>query len=46
MDDDLNYPAALKAARSLVRDLSAEGGGPHVEAAEAVERFDRVLGLL
>jgi cysteinyl-tRNA synthetase len=44
LDDDLNFPAALKATRSLVADLESEA--PRLDAAEAIERFDRVLGLL
>jgi len=44
MEDDLDYPAALRAARSLVADLASEP--PRREAAEAIEKFDRVLGLL
>ena len=44
MDDDLDVPRALGAVRRISKDLASVA--PCREAAAAVDRFDRVLGLL
>jgi cysteinyl-tRNA synthetase len=46
MDDDLDVPNALKAVLRMCADLDPARTGARREAAEAVDRFDRVLGLL
>jgi cysteinyl-tRNA synthetase len=44
--EDLDFPAALRAARGLAIDLDPAASGPLTAAAEAMDRFDRVLGFL
>ncbi len=44
--DDLDFPAALRVARRLAADLDPATQGAVPLAAEAMERFDRVLALL
>ncbi len=46
LDDDLNYPAALQAVVDVIDELEPEGVGDAGAAKAAIERWDRVLGIL
>ncbi len=46
MDDDLDYPTALEAVVSRIQSLEPEQVGDARAALDALERWDRVLGIV
>ncbi len=46
LDDDLDTPAALQAARKLAEEMVDAKVSPAQQVAEVIDRFDLVLGLL